>query len=351
MQEPPYTYRQMRHTFHTTEPLVLESGETLKELTIAYDTFGRLNADRSNVVWVMHALTANSDVADWWPGTVEKGKFLDPERYFIVCANVLGSCYGTTGPMSVNPDTGEPWYGDFPLVTVRDMVECHRRLASHLGIERIELMVGSSLGGFQATEWLVTDPGIARNAVLIATDVECSPWLAAFNKSMYMAIEADPTSADRNPEAGRAGLATARSLALLSYRGCHAYNRTQRDPEGERPLFDRRVHSYQAYQGKKLCDRFDVNSYLRMCRSADSHNIARGRVSLQEALGRIKAHCLVVAISSDILFPPADHSRWAAMIPDASMEVIDSDFAHDGFLIENEKLNKIISDWQSRSRS
>ena len=125
--------------YHHRSPVTLECGYVLPEVTVAYHTYGRLNADRSNVVWVMHALTANSDVADWWPHTVETGKFLDPSRYFVVCANVLGSCYGTTGPLSVNQETGEPWYGDFPDVTVRDMVECHRLLAGYLGITHIDI--------------------------------------------------------------------------------------------------------------------------------------------------------------------------------------------------------------------
>ncbi|MDE5975276.1 MAG: alpha/beta fold hydrolase, partial [Muribaculaceae bacterium] len=183
---------EMRHTFHYNKPFTLESGETLPDLTVAYHTYGNLNDDRSNVIWVMHGLTANSDVADWWPNTVEKGKFLDPEKYFIICANVIGSCYGSTGPASINPATGRPWCGDFPRVTIRDMVKAHRLLAEHLEIHKIHEMIGVSLGGFQAIEWMVTDPSIAENTMFCATDSSCSPWLAAFNKSMYMAIPIPP---------------------------------------------------------------------------------------------------------------------------------------------------------------
>ena len=172
----------MKQLYVHKEPVTLESGETLPELTIAYNTFGKLSADRDNVVWVMHALTADSDVSDWWPHTVEKGRFLDPDKWFVVCANVIGSCYGSTGPTSVNPDTGKPYFKDFPDVTVRDMVMCHRLLAEHLGIKHINTIVGSSLGGFQAIEWLVTEPDIADRAVLIATDYRCRPWLAAINR-------------------------------------------------------------------------------------------------------------------------------------------------------------------------
>lgn len=338
----------MTQYYHHNAPFTLESGEVLPELTIAYDTYGTLNPAGDNAMWVMHALTANSDVADWWPHTVEAGKFLDPARHFVVCANVLGSCYGTTGPTSVNPATGRPYGASFPDVTVRDMVACHKLLRRHLGISRIDTVIGSSLGGFQAIEWLVDEPDVARKAVLIATDYCCRPWLAAINKAMYMAMEADPTLADDAPDAGRKGLAAARAIALLSYRSHAAYNLTQADTPEARDAdpFTRRVHSYQAYQGRKLCDRFDAQSYLRMCRSADSHDVGRLRGSAAEALKRVKARCLVVAISSDILFPPSTHEEMAAMLG-ADYRLIDSDFAHDGFLIEHEKLDRIIKEFQA----
>lgn len=337
----------MTQYYHHNAPFTLESGEVLPELTIAYDTYGTLNAAGDNAVWVMHALTANSDVADWWPHTVETGKFLDPECHFVVCANVLGSCYGTTGPTSVNPATGRPYGASFPDVTVRDMVACHKLLRRHLGINCIDTVIGSSLGGFQAIEWLVDEADVARRAVLIATDYCCRPWLAAINKAMYMAMEADPTLGADAPDAGRKGLAAARAIALLSYRSHAAYNMTQADTPEARDTdpFTRRVHSYQAYQGRKLCDRFDAQSYLRMCRSADSHDVGRLRGSAAEALKRVKARCLVVAISSDILFPPSTHEEMAAMLG-ADYRLIDSDFAHDGFLIEHEKLDRIIKEFQ-----
>lgn len=335
--------------FHYPHPFTLESGEVLPELRVAYHTYGKLNADRSNAVWVMHALTANSDVADWWPHTVEKGKFLDPEHWYTVCANVLGSCYGTTGPTTPLPPDDKPLYNDFPLVTVRDMVEVHKLLAEHLGITQIDTIIGSSLGGFQALEWLVSQPDIARNAVLCATDYQCRPWLAAINKAMYMAIEADSTYGDPHPGAGRKGLEAARAIALLSYRSHSGYDATQADPPQRPDPFTRRVHSYQAYQGKKLADRFDVYSYERMCRSSDTHDISRGRGSFAEALSRIKARCLVVAVTSDILFPPSYHEEMAALIPNVTRGMIQSEFAHDGFLIEHEQLNRLISDFRNQS--
>ncbi|MDE6010389.1 MAG: homoserine O-acetyltransferase [Muribaculaceae bacterium] len=331
--------------FHYGHPFVLESGEVLPELRVAYHTYGQLNSDHSNAVWVMHALTANSDVADWWPHTVEKGKFLDPERWFVVCANVLGSCYGTTGPTTPLPPGDMPLYGEFPKVTVRDMVEVHKLLARHLGITRIHTIIGSSLGGFQALEWLVGDPDIAENAVLCATDYQCRPWLAAINKAMYMAIEADATYGEPRPDAGRKGLEAARAMALLSYRSHSGYDATQADPPQRQDPFSRRAHSYQAYQGKKLADRFDVYSYERMCRSSDTHDVSRDRGSFTDALGRIKARCLVIDVSSDILFPPSYHDEMAAMIPGAVRGTVKSEFAHDGFLIEHGQLDRLIQDF------
>lgn len=331
--------------FHSSEPFVLESGEVLPSLTVAYHTYGNLSEAKDNAVWVMHALTANSDVADWWPHTVEAGKFLDPAKYFVICANVIGSCYGSSGPMKPFSEGEEPLYEKFPYLTVRDMVNAHKLLKRHLRIERINTIIGSSLGGFQALEWLVDDPEVADRAVLCATDYQCRPWLAAINKAMYMAIEADPTYGQPSAEAGRKGLEAARAIALLSYRSYSAYDLTQADaPQREDP-FRRRVHSYQAYQGKKLADRFDVYSYMRMCRSSDTHDVSRGRGSFADALGRVKAKCLVVAISSDILFPPSYHEELASMLPDARLEIIESEFAHDGFLIEHEKLDNLIQNF------
>lgn len=328
------------------QPLTLESGETLPSLTIAYNTYGTLSPNKDNVIWVMHGLTANSDVADWWPHTVEKGKFLDPEKYFIVCANVLGSCYGTTGPSSINPATGKPWCADFPRVTIRDMVSCHKLLAEHLGIKKIHELIGVSLGGFQAIEWMVDDPDIAENVMFCATDSSCSPWLAAFNKSMYMAIATDPTYGEPRLDAAQKGLATARSIALISYRGPFAYNMSQRDVPGNPDPFFHRVQTYQEYQGEKLCKRFDVYSYVRICESGDSHDVGRGRGGIQKALKRIKANTLVIGISSDILFPPACLQELADFIPGSILRVMESDFAHDGFLIEHEKLNNLMQEWR-----
>ncbi len=183
--------------FHSDRPFTLESSATLPSLDIAYHTYGSLNAARDNVVWVCHALTANSDVADWWPHTVEDGCFLDPADRFIICANIIGSCYGSTGPLSVNPATGEPYYTDFPRLTIRDIVAAHRLLADALGIGRIAVLVGSSVGGFQAIEWAVSEPERFDRLILIATDAKASPWAIAIDETQRMAIKADRSYGER----------------------------------------------------------------------------------------------------------------------------------------------------------
>ncbi len=336
----------MSYIYNSNRPLELESGEVLPSVDIVYDTFGTLNKAKDNVIWVCHALTANSDVADWWPHTVERGKFLDPDRYFIVCANFLGSHYGTTSPLSINPLTGEKYYYDFPRITVRDMVHCHQRLAKHLGIERVKLLIGSSIGGFQCMEWAIMEPGFMENLALIATTTCSEPWAAAFNESQRMAIRLDPTWGRRSDDAGLDGMAVARSIALISYRGGAAYNATQQElTSPEEASFERRAHSYQQYQGEKLRRRFNALSYYRLSEAVDSHNIARGRGSIEEALRHIKAKTLIVAISSDILFPPEAHEPLRKHIANHSYHLIESEFGHDGFLVEHEKLNTIIDNF------
>lgn len=332
----------MAQVYKYDKAFTLESGEVLPSLEIAYDTFGVRNDDDSNIIWVCHALTANSDVADWWPHTVEKDCFLDPEKYFTICANFLGSHYGTTGPLSVNPATGEKWYGDFPRVSVRDMVRVHQLLAEHLGIKHVKLLIGSSIGGFQCLEWSVMQPDFAERTAFIATSPRTKPWASAFNESQRMVIEGDPTFGERSDDAGAAGMATARSIALLSYRGGMAYDKTQEDAQPDEAGFERRVHSYQRYQGEKLRRRFNAYSYYRLSQAVDSHNLGRGRGSVEEQLRRIRSKSLVVAITSDILFPPVDHKEFVECIPNVEYHLIDSDFGHDGFLVEHKQLNEII---------
>ena len=329
---------------HFDEPLELENGGILPQLDIAYSTYGRRADDDSNIIWVCHALTADSRVAEWWQHTVEAGRFLDPDRWFVVCANILGSHYGTTGPLSVNPLTGRKWYGDFPQFTVRDMVACHRRLAQRLGIGSVQLLIGSSIGGFQCMEWVVQCPDFARRAAFIATAARSDAWAVAFDESQRMAIEADASFGEPDDSAGARGMAAARSIALLSYRGREAYNLTQdNSPHGLLAGF--RAATYQQHQGQKLRQRFNAYSYYRLTQAIDSHDISRGRGTVEQVLASIRSRVLVVAITSDILFPPSVHEVLVRNIPSVVYREIDSSFGHDGFLVEHHKLDRIIQEF------
>ena len=228
-------------------------------LRIAYHTYGTFTGD--NALWVCHALTANSEVADWWPHTVEAGKFLDPARWFTVCANIVGSCYGTTGPASPDPATGKPYYGAFPPVTVRDMARANLLLADHLGIAHARAVIGSSIGGFQALEMALERPGFARKLILIATAARAQPWTIAADEAQRMALEADTTFGTDSPDAGRRGMEAARAIGLLTYRGSSAYNATQQEHDDPDKTRGFRACSYQRHQGEKLSRRFDAYSY------------------------------------------------------------------------------------------
>lgn len=320
----------------------LECGGFIENLEICYHIsreFTPGSGEGKKVIWITHALTANSDPSDWWDVLVGEGKFLDPRKYTIVCANILGSCYGSTSPSSINPATGKPYLLDFPKTTVRDVATCHNILMEHLGIEKIDLLTGGSVGGFQALEWSIMFPGKISNLVLLACNCRFTPWGSAFNESMRMALYADPTFA--SGEGGKAGLAAARSIALISYRSFEGYNTTQFEQD-EDCTFPQRAGSYQRYQGKKLVDRFDAYSYLNMLNLTDSHNVGRHRGGVEKALGSIKANTVCVGIDSDGLFPVVEQKFMAQHIPGARYREITSAFGHDGFLLEWEQIKEVI---------
>ena len=335
-----------RHLFRHTAPFPLEAGGVLPGFELAYHTYGQLNEDRSNVVWVCHALTANSEPEDWWPGLVGPGTLLDPARYFIVCANMPGSCYGSTYALSLNPETQAPWFHDFPMLTNRDIARSFDLLRQSLGLESVFLGIGGSLGGQQLLEWAVMQPGLFQHLVPIATNARHSPWGIAFNEAQRMAIAADETWATRDPRAGLRGLLAARAIALLSYRSYDAYGQSQLDEDSK--LGEFRASSYQQYQGKKLVNRFDAFAYWTLSQAMDSHHLGRGRGSIEAALGTIGARCLVIGIETDVLFPPEEQRFLAAHIPRADFALVPSDFGHDGFLIEVAALTRYIDSFLAR---
>lgn len=337
-------------TYIYKEPFLLENGATLPSLEIGYHTYGTLNKEKNNVIWVCHALTANSDVFDWWPGLFGADSFYNPEDYFIVCANNLGSCYGTTGPLSHNENVNAPLFSYFPFITIRDMVNAHDLLRKHLGIEKIHTVMGGSQGGQQAMEWSIQQPDLFKNLILIATNAQHSPWGIAFNESQRLAVKADRTYFSNTAEGGQKGLAAARSIALLSYRNYNTYGNTQAEETIEKSD-DFLAASYQRYQGEKLVKRFDAYAYVTLLKAMDSHNVGRGRDTIEKALSKIRASTLVIGISSDLLFPLSEQRYLANHIPNAFYSVIDSFYGHDGFLIEVEKLTTEIQSFYSKTGS
>ncbi len=342
----------MTEIFYHKEPFVLESGYRLPGFHLAYNTWGQLNATGSNVVWVFHALTANSDAEDWWSGLIGSGKFFDPAEYFIVCVNMPGSCYGSLSPLNINPATNEPWYHSFPVFTTRDMIRAYQHLRLNLGIHSIFAGIGGSMGGQQLLEWAVEEPELFRHIFPIATNDKHSPWGIAFNATQRLCIEQDPTWVEKTPEAGRQGMKTARAIALLSYRNYTAYTATQQGWHAKENVSEyrpplSRAETYQRYQGEKLARRFDAFSYYFLSQSMDLHDVGRDRGGTEKALKKITARALVVSISSDILFPTTEQEELAALIPDAGFTIIDSSYGHDGFLLEFEKLTMLLNEFLS----
>ncbi|MGQ0739330.1 MAG: homoserine O-acetyltransferase family protein [Bacteroidota bacterium] len=335
----------MMQTYNYERTFVLECGKALPGISIAYHTYGSLNADRSNVVWVCHALTANSDATGWWPGVVGEKGFICPDKYFIVCANILGSCYGSTGPASINPKTRQPWFSDFPLITIRDMVNAHILLCKKLGIKKIHLLMGGSMGGYQALEWCVMEPERTENLFLIGTSATESAWGIAVHTAQRLAIEADSTWKDMNAGAGQKGLKAARAIGMLMNRNYGILVQKQTDSDSEK-IDGFLASSYINYQGNKLVNRFNAYCYWMLTKSMDSHHIGRGRGSNVEAvLKTIKQKTLIMGISSDILCPLHEQEYMAEHIPHSILIEIDSIYGHDGFIVEAEKISASIKNW------
>ncbi len=335
-------------TFRYNQTFTLESGKSLNGFHLAYTTHGKLNAAKDNVVWIFHALTANSNPVEWWPGLVGEGKFFDPAKYFIICVNKPGSPYGSISPLSIDESTGEPFYYNFPVFTIRDIVKTYQHLKNSLGIRKIFVGAGGSTGGMQLLEWAIEEPELFDHIVPIATNAQLSPWGIAFNASQRMAIESDRTWLDKKQEAGQKGLAVARSIALLSYRHYNGYGITQPRDKAIVPLTENvqyAADNYQRYQGLKLVNRFNAACYYRLSQSMDSHDVGRNRGSVEDALKRITAKTLIIGIHSDVLYPFAEQEFLQQQIPGAKLLAISSDFGHDGFLLEYEKIEQSLKEF------
>lgn len=336
----------MTEVLYNKTPFETESGGLLPEIAIAYDVLGDLSLPRP-LVWVCHALTGNSNPLDWWPGIVGPGKYIDTDKYNVVCANVLGSCYGSTGAHSVNPLTEKPYLLDFPLITIRDMVKAHELLRAHLGIAKIDLIIGASLGAFQGLEWCIMNPGLIDRLVFLVAGSRTSPWCKAFNEAQRMSLEADPTFFTDVPDAGARGLMAARAIGMVSYRNYQTFNLTQPDAE-DGALEDFKACTYQRYQGQKLVRRYNAHAYYYISKAFDSHDVGRGRGGVAQVLKKVQTQTLCISTNTDILFPVEEVKQVATLMPNAEHVMLESVYGHDGFLIENDKLTRILQQWRYR---
>lgn len=354
-------------------PLALEGGGVLSDVVIAYETWGSLNEAADNAILICHALTGDAHVTGggggtytaegWWSRIVGPGLAIDTNEYFVVCANVLGGCQGTTGPASINPETGQPYGSAFPQITNRDIVRSQIGLADELGVSRWFSVVGGSMGGMAVLEWAAMYPERVRSIAPIATTLAATPQQIAWSAVGRLSIANDPNFNNGDyydQEAGPGnGLAIAREIALIHYRSAAEWDeRFGRDPLDRLDKFDQwgrfQVEGYLDHHGKKFAQRFDANSYLVLNRTMDLHDISRGRGTAQKAFARFSGPSMTVSVSSDFLYPPAQQQELADVLSldgrTCSYHTIDSVFGHDGFLVEHDKLASMLDEFFAKVR-
>ena len=353
--------------------ITLESGARLGPVTIAYETCGQLNDDKSNVVLICHALSGDSHVAGyyseddpkpgWWAIMVGPGKGIDTDKYFIICSNILGSCIGSTGPCTYNPKTVEPYGLDFPVVTIGDMVKCQKALLDHLGIKKILSVVGGSIGGMQVLEWCVSYPEMVVSAIPLATTTRHSALAIAFNEVARQAIMADPNWNNGDYYSGSKpdlGLAVARMIGHITYLSDESmrikFGRRLQDKSDFSFNFDAdfQVESYLRYQGAKFVDRFDANSFLYITKASDYYDLEKqhGNGSAVEAFSKARAKFLVVSFTSDWLYPTYQSRAMVQAIKKNGLDVsfceIEADWGHDAFLLLSESLTAMVKGFLER---
>jgi homoserine O-acetyltransferase len=329
--------------YQSSTPLHLESGKILEEFSLAYTTYGNLNSDGSNVIWVIHALTGDSNAADWWSGIVGEKAIYNFSNHYIICANLIGSCYGSTNPLSENPKTGLSYFYDFPLITTRDLAASLEMLREHLKIDSIHTIIGGSLGGQVALEWAYLLGDKLQHAVTVASTAKTSPWVIGFNEAQRMAIASDSTWGKPQNDAGSKGLEAARGMAMLSYRNPQDLNAKQQ--ESTEKLDGFLAASYLRYQGSKLTKRFNAFSYWTLTKAMDSHDLGRGRGGVEMALKSIHAQVFAVGVNSDLLFLAEEGRFLSQAVPSGSYGEIVSTAGHDAFLIEFTQLTSLIEEF------
>ncbi len=348
------------------ESLELESGAKLSPVTVQYETYGALTEQADNAILICHALSGDAHAAGrhhpddrkpgWWDDMIGPGKAFDTNRYFVICSNILGGCKGTTGPASINPETGAPYGIDFPVITVRDMVVCQKLLLDKLGIPQLLAVSGGSLGGMQALEWAVRYPEHLGGAIPIATPYRMSAQGIALNEVGRQAIFADANWAEGRytPEQGPdTGLALARMIAHISYLSAESmhrkFGRDLRRKDGFTYNFEQefQVESYLHYQGSQFTERFDANTYLYLTKAMDYFDITRGFRSLRESLTRARAKFLLISFYSDWLFPTSEVKDIANALRSNGSDVtyvdVNAEYGHDSFLLEYDTQTRLIA--------
>jgi homoserine O-acetyltransferase len=336
--------------FELPEGLSLELGGALSAVRVGYRTWGTLDAEGGNAVVLCHALTGSADADLWWTRMFGPGRALDPERDFVVCSNILGSCYGTTGPTSIDSATGAPFAGAFPAITIRDMIRVQHALTTALGVRRIRMVIGGSLGGMQALEWAFMYPALVESVVFIASTARHSAWCIGLSEAQRQAIYADPLWRDGRydpDDPPAAGLAAARMMAMLSYRSQPSFEMRFARRRQTEDLYA--IESYLRYQGQQLVERFDPATYVTLTKAMDTHDVSRGRGDYDDVLRSLKQPTLVVSIDSDVLYWPWEQREVAALAPNARLAVMDSPHGHDAFLIDIDRLSDMVVDFRGRA--
>lgn len=337
------------NTLKIETTFITESGSEFANPVLAYQTWGSLNEERDNVIMISHALTGNSDAEDWFAGLFHERGIIDLDKYFVICINHPGSCYGSVGPTSINPKSRKKYQANFPDLTIRDIVRLEQRLLDKLDIQGIELVIGGSMGGMIALEFCLMDSRI-KSACLIAMGKSHSAWAIGISQAQRIAIQADKNwnngfYSEETPPVD--GLAAARSMAMITYRSPQNYDeKFGRNWNIQKNTFE--VESYLNYQGEKLTQRFDANSYFTLSKAMDSHDVARGRGTAKSVLSKIEIPVLLIGIDSDILYPIHEQIELAEFIPNSTFREIKSKYGHDAFLIEFEQINNALKSFQNK---
>jgi homoserine O-acetyltransferase len=316
----------MMHIFKYKQAFLLDNKTSINGLELGYTIIGSLSPD-SKIVWVFHALTANCDPSLWWPGLVGENSFFNPGDYTIICVNIPGSCYGSTGPLSEDPETGKPYWHQFPVFSVPDIIRAFQLAKEHLQIKKIHIGIGASMGGQHLLQWACMEPGLFENSIVIANAVQ-SAYGLAIDAAQRLAIEADCSWQESHVDAGKNGMKAARAMALVQYRSYQSFaSRNYSDTES--------AETYQRYQAKKIAERFNAFSYYNLSLSRNTHDV-------EKDLNKIEARTLVIGFASDSLFPVSEQEYLAENIKNSFLEIIQSPYGHDSFLVETKQITNCI---------